>query len=275
MIDGGLALYALLLCFFFTATVLFVMDLQGNGKELYTMARRLFFLGFLALTILMAARAISYGYFPIFTFYETLLFLAWAVTFVILLLERSYGFRAVFPFAAPALFAVLFFALFVSAERVSLPPEYKSVWLFFHIITIIAAYSTFAVAFVTSLMYLLVDNQLKRKKLSSLVSKLPSLDILDHYNYKLVSIGFFLLTISVFLGAFWAQNVWGAFWRWEPKEVWSLVTWIVYAAYLHTRLSGGWQGRRVAMLNACGFATVLFNYFVVRFFFAAGLHQFY
>ena len=273
MINGELALYTLLLCFFFAAAVLFIMDLLGSGKELFMMARRLLFLGFSALTILMVARAISYGYFPIFTFYETLLFLAWAMTFVILLLERSYGFRTVFPFAVPALFAVLFLAVFITAERASLPPEYKSIWLFFHIVTVIAAYSTFTVAFVTSLMYLSVDNQLKKKKLSSLVSRLPSLDILDYYNYKLVSIGFFLLTISVFLGAIWAQNVWGAFWRWEPKEIWSLVTWIVYATYLHTRLSG-WQGRRVPMLNACGFATVLFNYFAVRFLFAGGLHQF-
>ncbi|MBS3947571.1 MAG: c-type cytochrome biogenesis protein CcsB [Dethiobacter sp.] len=274
MINGGFALYALLLCFFFAAAVLFVMDFLDSGKELFKTARRLLLLGFLVLTFLMVVRTVTYGYFPIFSFYETLLFLAWAVTLIIFLLERSYGFRALFPFAAPVLFTVLFFSFFFSAERVSLPPEYKSVWLFVHVVTVIAAYSTFAVAFVTSLMYLLVDNQLKKKKLSSLVSKLPSLDILDYYNYKLVSVGFFLLTISVFMGALWAQSVWGAFWRWEPKEIWSLVTWIIYAAYLHTRLSGGWQGRRVAMLNACGFATVLFNYLVVRFFFAAGLHQF-
>lgn len=275
MINGEFALYTLLLCFLFTSAVLFLVDLFGSGKELFVIARSLFLLAFSVLTVSIVVRAVTYGYFPIFTFYETLLFLAWAVTFVIILLERSYGFRTVFPFAVPALFAVLFFAFFISAERASLPPEYKSVWLFFHIITVIAAYSTFTVAFVTSLMYLSVDNQLKKKKLSALVSKLPSLDVLDHYNYKLVSIGFFLLTISVFLGALWAQNVWGAFWRWEPKEIWALVTWIVYATYLHTRLSGGWQGRRVAMLNACGFATVLFNYFAVRFFFAGGLHQFY
>jgi len=275
MINSGLALYTLLLCFFFTSAVLFVMDLLGSGKELFKTARMFFLLGFAALTFLLVARTLIYGYFPIFTFYETLLFLAWVVVFVILLLERSYGFRAVFPFATPALFAGLFLAFFFSAERVSLPPEYKSVWLFTHVVSIIAAYGAFAVAFVTSLMYLLVDNQLKKKKLTSFISKLPSLDILDYYNYKLVSVGFFLLTISVFLGALWAQNVWGAFWRWEPKEIWSLVTWIIYATYLHTRLSGGWQGRRVAMLNACGFATVLFNYIVVRFFLAGGLHQFY
>lgn len=275
MINGEFALYTLLLCFFFAAAVLFLLDLLASGKELFPMARRLFLVGFVALTLLMLARAITYRYFPIFTFYETLLFLAWAVICVIFLLERAYGFRAVFPFVAPVLFLILFFAFFFSPVQASLPLEYKGTLLFSHIITVITAYSTFAVAFVTSLMYLLVDNQLKMKKLSSFVTKLPSLDVLDHYNYKLVSIGFFLLTISILLGAIWAENVWGAFWRWEAKEIWSVVTWIVYAAYLHTRLASGWQGRRVAMLNVCGFATVLFNYVVVRFFFAAGFHQFY
>jgi ABC-type transport system involved in cytochrome c biogenesis permease subunit len=121
----------------------------------------------------------------------------------------------------------------------------------------------------------LVDNHLKKKKLSSIITNLPSLDTLDLYNHKLVSIGFFFLTISILLGAMGAQNVLGSFWRWEPKEIWSMVTWIIYAAYLHTRLASGWQGRRVAMLNALGFATVMFNYIVVRFFFAAGFHNFY
>jgi cytochrome c-type biogenesis protein CcsB len=271
----GLAFYTLTLCFFFSSAVLFLVDLVTGGRDLFAIARGLLLAGVAVLTVLLAGRGIAYGYFPALTFHETLLLLAWTAALVVLVLERNYSFRAVYHFAVPLLFFVLFFAFFFSSERAELIPELKSIWLFAHIFSVMVAYGTFAVAFIISLMYLVVDNQLKKKKFSSLITKLPSLDTLDLYNHKLVSIGFFLLTISIFLGAMWAQNVWGAFWRWEPKEIWSVVTWIIYAAYLHTRLASGWQGRRVAMLNAFGFATVLFNYVIVRFFFTTGLHQFY
>lgn len=275
MNNVGLAFYTLTLCFFFSAAVLFVIDLLSGVKDLFAIARILFRGGFAVLTVLLVGRGIVYGYFPMFSFHETLLFSAWTAAFVVLFLERAYSFRALYHFVAPLLFLTLFFAFFFSPAQVDLLPELRSFWLFSHIFTVLVAYGAFAVAFVISVMYLMVDNHLKRKKLSSFIAKLPSLDILDLYNHKLVSIGFFLLTISILLGAMWAHNVWGALWRWEPKEIWSVVTWIIYAAYLHTRLASGWQGRRVALLNSFGFATVLFNYVVVRFIFNAGLHQFF
>ncbi|MDW7685180.1 MAG: c-type cytochrome biogenesis protein CcsB, partial [Bacillota bacterium] len=257
------------------AAVVFIIDLSSKDKDLFTIARGLMLAGFATLTLLLIGRGIVYRYVPLYTFHETLLVLVWAASFVLLALERAYRFRSIYHFAAPFLFAVLFFAFFFTPERAELLPEFRSLWLFGHISTVIVAYGTFAVAFVTSVMYLFVDNQLKKKKLSSLITKLPSLDTLDLYIHKLVTIGFFLLTVSILLGGFWAQNVWGAFWRWEPKEIWSVVTWFIYAAYLHTRLASGWQGRRVAILNSFGFATVIFNYVIVRFFFTAGMHFFY
>jgi cytochrome c-type biogenesis protein CcsB len=270
-----LALHTLTLCLFFSSAVLLLVDLFTGDKDLFVIARNIMMAGFATLTALLVVRGIMYGYVPMFTFHETLLFLAWTAALVILFLDRTYSFRAIFHFTTPFLFALLFFALFFSPERADLMPELKSIWLFSHVFTVIIAYGTFAVAFVTSIMYLIVDNHLKKKKLSSLITKLPSLDTLDLYNHKLVSVGFFLLTISILLGAMWAQNVWGAFFRWEPKEIWSIVTWIIYAAYLHTRLASGWQGRRVAMLNSFGFATIMFNYIVIRLFFSTGVHQFF
>ncbi|EEG77747.1 c-type cytochrome biogenesis protein CcsB [Dethiobacter alkaliphilus] len=270
----GLAFYTLTICFFFASAVMFLIDLNSAEKDLFNIARKLLIAGFAALTILIIGRGITYGYAPLYTFHETLLILTWTAALVPIFLDRTYSFRSIYHFSAPLLFLILFFAFFVSPERVELLPGIKSFWLFTHIVTVIIAYGTFAMAFVTSLMYLLVDNQLKKKKFSTITQKLPSLDALDLYIHKLVSVGFFLLTISIILGAIWAQNVWGAYWRWEPKEIWSLVTWIIYAAYLHTRLASGWQGRKVAMLNSFGFATVLFNYVVVRFIFASGMHQY-
>jgi cytochrome c-type biogenesis protein CcsB len=275
MNNVGLAFYSLSLCLYFSAAVVFLIDLTSSDKDLFSVARGLLITGFALLTALLIGRGIVYGYVPLFTFHETLLMLIWTASLTLLALEKAYHFRTIYHFAAPFLFIVLFFAFFFSPEQVELLPELRSLWLLAHIVTVIIAYGTFAVAFVTSIMYLFVDNQLKKKKLSSFITKLPSLTTLDLYIHRLVTIGFFMLTVSIFLGAFWAQNVWGALWRWEPKEIWSAVTWFIYAAYLHTRLASGWQGRKVAMLNSFGFATVIFNYVIVRFFFTSGLHIFY
>jgi cytochrome c-type biogenesis protein CcsB len=269
------ALSLLALCLYFASTAVFTVNLLYPPKESSPVARWLFHAGFLSLTLLLLVRGLMMGYFPFFTFHETLLFFGWAASLVTFLLERAYRFESVYLFASPLLFLLLFCSFFFPGDAVVLLDELRSGWLFAHIFAVILAYGTFAVSFVISLMYLLADHHLKKKKLSSPLVRLPSLDALDYYSYRLVSAGFFLLTASILLGAMWAQNVWGAYWRWEHKEIWSLITWAIYAAYLHTRLMSGRQGRKVALLNVFGFATVLFNYVVVRFFLTAGLHQFY
>jgi cytochrome c-type biogenesis protein CcsB len=263
------------LCLYFSSTAVFAVNLRCQTKDAFPAARLLFHAAFLALTLLLVVRGLAFGYFPFFTFYETLLFFGWTASLVSLSLERAYRFDSVYVFASPLLSLLLFCSFFFPGEAVEVLYELRSGWLYAHVFTIILAYGTFAVSFVVSLMYLLADRHLKKKTLSSPLVNLPSLDALDYYSYRLVSAGFFLLTASILLGAMWAQHVWGAFWRWEHQEIWSLITWAVYAAYLHTRLMSGRQGRKVALLNVLGFATVLFNYVVVRFFLTAGLHQFY
>jgi cytochrome c-type biogenesis protein CcsB len=275
MNDPGLIFYILTLCFYFAAAVVFLLELTVPEKNVFSVARAMLIAGLVLLTLLILGRGLSYEYFPMFTFHETLLTLVWVATLILLVLERFYQFKTVYFITLPLLFLFLFLALFFSPESAHLLPELRGFWLSSHVITVIIAYSMFAVAFVVSLMYLLIDYYLKKKKLSLLVVRLPSLDTLDFYNYKLISVGFFLLTLSIFLGALWAQQVWESYWRWDPKEIWSVVTWIVYAAYLHSRLLSGWQGRKMALLNFLGFSTVLFNYVIIRFFFSGGLHQFF
>ncbi len=270
-----LALYILTLCLYFAAMVVFLLDLSGSEKNVFKAARSLLVAGFLLLTLLIFSRSLTFHYVSLLTFHETLLLLVWMATLVTLVLERTYVFKAVHSFMTPLLFTVLFGALFFTGSGVVPTPELRSAWLVSHILSVIMAYGTFTVSFMISLMYLLVDYYLKKKRMSQLVFRLPSLDSLDFYIYRLVSVGFFLLTVSIFLGAVWANTVWGEFWRWEPKEIWSAVTWIIYAAYLHTRLLSGWQGRKVAILSSVGFVTVLFNYVIVRFLLPGGMHRFF
>jgi len=101
----------------------------------------------------------------------------------------------------------------------------------------------------------------------------PSLDVLDEVTYRMIAIGWPLLTGGIITGAVWANSAWGTYWSWDPKETWSLITWFVYAAYLHARLTRGWQGSRAAVLSILGFSAVVFTYFGVNFL-LSGLHSY-
>jgi len=101
----------------------------------------------------------------------------------------------------------------------------------------------------------------------------PDLKVLDEVNYKSIAVGFPLLSLGIITGAAWANYAWGTYWSWDPKETWSLITWFIYAAYLHARLTRGWQGRRAALLSIVGFLAVVFTYFGVNFL-LSGLHSY-
>jgi cytochrome c-type biogenesis protein CcsB len=101
---------------------------------------------------------------------------------------------------------------------------------------------------------------LKSKSFSALYFRLPSLEILDSINYKCLSFGFPLMTMGIISGAIWANSAWGGYWRWDPKETWALLTWFLYAALLHGRLTVGWRGRRAAVFAIIGFLFLLFGF---------------
>ncbi len=98
-------------------------------------------------------------------------------------------------------------------------------------------------------------------------------EILDNTSYRLIGIGFPLLTIGIIAGAVWANEAWGTYWSWDPKETWALITWLVFAAYLHARITKGWQGRRPAILASLGFAVVWVCYLGVNLL-GKGLHSY-
>ena len=106
-----------------------------------------------------------------------------------------------------------------------------------------------------------------------MVTLFPSIKILDDVSYKTVMVGFPLLTIGIVTGAAWANYAWGTYWSWDPKETWSLITWFIYAAFLHARFTAGWKGKRTAVLSVVGFAAVIFTYIGVNFV-LSGLHSY-
>jgi cytochrome c-type biogenesis protein CcsB len=114
-------------------------------------------------------------------------------------------------------------------------------------------------------MYLIQENELKRKRPQAFYYRLPSLEICDDLAYRALSIGFPLLTIGIVAGSFWASRAWGKYWGWDPKMVWSFITWLIYAILIHFRLSAGLRGRRAAWMSIVGFFFVLITFIGTRF----------
>jgi cytochrome c-type biogenesis protein CcsB len=216
----------------------------------------------------------GYGYVPLSNMYESLIFFSWTIVLVYLILEFKYRQKIIGVFVTP--FAFLAIALTsiipgIDAKIVPLVPALQSNWLAIHVITCFLGYASFAVSFGISILYLIQDKKAATKEGGS--RWLPSISILDEINYKSIVIGFPMLTLGIVTGAAWANYAWGSYWSWDPKETWSLITWFVYAAFLHARFTRDWRGRKAAILSIVGFSAVLFTYFGVNYL-ISGLHSY-
>ncbi len=155
----------------------------------------------------------------------------------------------------------------------SLNPVLKSYWLGIHTTLAFLGDAAFAMAAGVGVMYLIQERYVKSKHPGGLFQRLPSLQVLDELNYRLITLGFPLLTLAILTGVIWANTAWGSYWRWDPKEVWSLITWLIYALVLHLRLTVGWRGKKAAFLSIVGFILIIFTFFGVNLL-LKGLHAF-
>jgi cytochrome c-type biogenesis protein CcsB len=152
-------------------------------------------------------------------------------------------------------------------------PALQSNWLHAHVITCFLSYASFAISFAVSIMYLIKGKRKEGEPETRLAASFPPLESLDNLVYKTIAVGFPLLTLGIVTGAAWADYAWGAYWSWDPKETWSLITWFVYAIFLHARFTREWRGRRTAILSLIGFGAVIFTYFGVNYV-LSGLHSY-
>ncbi|OGR10852.1 MAG: c-type cytochrome biogenesis protein CcsB [Desulfobacterales bacterium RIFOXYA12_FULL_46_15] len=215
----------------------------------------------------------GYGHAPFSNMYESLVFFSWTVAILYIFVELKYKESIIGVFASPLIFLAIAYASFDpnTSSRISpLLPALKSNWLIAHVITCFLGYAGFAVAFGFSIMYFVrpCDNQSE-----SIFAKLPSLDLIDELTYQMVVFGFLFLTIGIITGAVWANSAWGKYWTWDPKETWSLITWLIYAIFMHLRIMRGWSGKSLAYISVIGFLAVLFTYFGVNYF-LSGLHSY-
>ena len=222
----------------------------------------------LALVFLTAAlvlRAIVTGHGPFSNQYEFALSFAWGIILMYIYFEHRYHARTIALLILPIASAFVLYAVTIGAAVRPLVPALQSNFLLtVHVVVAIFAYGAFTVSFAAAILHLYQPEAGKRG--------LPKPALLDEIGYRAVIIGFPLLTLVVVLGAVWAQIAWGTYWSWDPKETASLLTWFVYGAYLHARVTHGWRGRRASWLLVAGFACILLTFFGNLFF--GGLHSY-
>lgn len=215
-------------------------------------------------TAALLIRAAQLGAAMVRSSHDQLSFLAWVTVGLALALQLRYQLAIVGALVSPLAFLVTLSAFLVYSGVHSLPRGLENAWVPAHVAPAFLGYAIFAVAFCISLVYLLQENQLKGKRRSGMFRRLPSLEALDELNFRFVAWGFALFTVGIISGSLLAKMMWGTFWSWEPVQVLSLVSWILYAALLHAR-SSGWRGRRAATLTIVGFALLVASFIGLNF----------
>ena len=259
---------------YFFAMVIFFAYLATKNKTVALTATVACWIGFAAnsAAILMRwfeAKAMGFDQAPLSNLYESIVFFAWSILLVYLLIDFKYKQRALGAFVIPFAFLSMSWAqLGLDATISPLVPALQSNWLTYHVITCFLGYAAFAVSCGASIIYLIRGDDDK-----GFHGVLPSKTILDDINYKSIMLGWPLLTLGIVTGAAWANYAWGTYWSWDPKETWSLIVWFIYSAFIHARFTRGWAGARVAWLSIFAFAATIFCYLGVNLV-LSGLHSY-
>ena len=201
------------------------------------------------------------GYPPVTEFREALSLFSWAMVGVYLLAQLKYRLAVLGCVVAPLAFLMSLAAVAFGAGGGELPPGLKTYWVPLHVTLAILGNAVFTLAFAVSLMYLIQEYRLKSKRTTALYQGLPSLETLDRLNYVFLVWGFPLMTLGILAGSFLARANWGDYWSWDPRQISSAITWLLYGSLLQGRVAAGWRGRKAAFLTIVGFVVVL-GYFL-------------
>ena len=258
----------------------------------------------LLLFFILASRWIVAGYFPLSNLYESLLFLTWTLLTIYLYFENKTKSKLMGAVLIPVALLITGFAnltLSPDMQKASpLVPALQSNWLMMHVSMMMLSYATLIMGSLLCILFLVIskyqDVDLRLVDESSLplynvmldyyeaklfspsdeiaeLGKLKLLQSLDNWSYRIIGLGFPFLTIGIIAGGVWANEAWGSYWSWDPKETWALITWIVFATYLHSRITKGWEGKKTAILGGLGFFVIWICYLGVNFL-GKGLHSY-
>ena len=235
-------------------------------QEVYHKVGHWFFiLGLGVHTFFLLSGFMASGMMPVENLRATLCFAAWAIAVIYVGFNIRYRLMILGAFIAPLVCAVMVLSSLFSGNITVQPELLKGIWTFTHITAIFLGDGAFVLAACVGIIYLMQERAIKKKHHGFLFRRLPSLEVLDRMGYACVAFGFPMLTFGMLAGFIYAQSVWGKWWNSDPKEVWSVVTWLFYAALIHERLAVGWRGRRAAVMAIIGLMVILVT-FGVNFF---------
>jgi len=263
---------------FYLATMLLYLGYWIVKKEwLGQVATILAIISTFAISMMLISRTMEAGHAPFSNLYESMTFFVWIMSIAYLIMEFKYKIRVVGAFVM----AIAFIAMFATSRLPyrfqniePLNPALQSIWFELHVFSAFIGYAGFGLAFGMGIMYLIKSRFEERKTSHFLIDRFPTSAILDELSYKSVAWGFIFFTLgALILGAVWANKAWGTYWSWDPKETWSLITWFIYAAYLHARVTRGWRGKKAAYVAIFGFLSTVFLYWGVSFV-LPGLHAY-
>ena len=295
--DYQLPVIACFLLFF--AMILYWISLSiPKNNLIFQISKGLVGISNILFMLTLSIRWISEGYFPLSNLYESLIFLSWGISFIHLIIEYKTQSRLIGAIATPLMFFLSGFSSLTlptdMQKALPLVPSLQSNWLMMHVSMMMVSYATLILGSLLSILYLaFISFSGERKQvvaeastgsissnISSSIpaasvsySKLSLLQTVDIWSYRIIGLGFPFLTIGIISGAVWANEAWGSYWSWDPKETWALITWLVFAIYLHSRLLKGWQGKQAAILGSCGFFVIWICYLGVNFL-GKGLHSY-
>jgi len=262
--SAHIVLFKIVMLCYLTASILYLVAVVSRRVKSGILARWVLLGGAIVHLMSLVARFVQLGHTPVTTLNESLSFFAWCLVLIFLIFDLRYRLAVLGAFSSVLALMTMLGSGFAPKAVEPLNPALNSWWFPLHVTLAFLGNAAFAMAFAAGVMYLLQDRMLKSKRFSPLYYRLPSLDTLDNINYRALSFGFPLMTLGIISGAAWAESVWGTYWSWDPKETWALLTWFVYAALLHGRLSIGWRGRRAALFAIIGFACLVFTFLGVN-----------
>lgn len=258
------ALYLISIFFYLLSTAGYSGYLFLQRERLQKFGYWALLLGFAVHSAVIAAAFFKEGHMPVGNLHQTLSFAGWAVAGVFLLFQFKYRLKVLGVYAAPFITLIMAVAYQIPNSPAQATQTLRSFWLILHVAVVFIGEAGFALACGLGILYLLQENAIKTKKQRFFFKRLPSLDMLDSSGYACMVIGFTMLTLGLITGFVYAKSIWGRFWSWDPKEVWSGITWLFYAVLLHQRLTVGWRGRRSAIMAIIGFAVLIFTFLGVN-----------
>ena len=249
------------LLLYMLSTIVFFIYLVGKKEKVGKYGVYASIGGFAIHTISMILRVIESRRLPLSNQFEFASSFAWGIVLCYILIQLYYKFTSVGGFVMPLAFLMMGYASTLSKEIRPLMPALQSNWLTFHVASAVISYGSFAVACGLAIMYLYNSRSKDKDKKVFLDN-----EVCDYLSYRVIGFGYLMLTIVIVSGAIWAKAAWSRYWAWDPKETWSLITWLIYSVYIHLRFNRGWKGRPAALFAVIGFICVIFTFVGVNIF---------